>query len=107
MATTQAIDGQIYFTNLPELVGGDFEPASGPGAGWFPFHIGLDTFDSVGLATGAHSPAGELEWETMRRFGDREMLDRFLRGEWPAPSTHETLSIHDLAVSRYNPWHAY
>jgi len=60
MNTTQTIDGEIYFTNLPNLIVNDFHPAEGPGAGWFPFHIGLDGFDSVGLATGAFSPAGEL-----------------------------------------------
>lgn len=54
------MNGQIYFTNLPELVVGGFRPASGPGAGWIPFRIGLEAFSSVGLATGAHSPAGEL-----------------------------------------------
>ena len=47
------------------------------------------------------------EWETMRRFGDRAVLDRVVRGEWPPPPAHETLSIHDLVVGRYNPWHAY
>lgn len=48
-----------------------------------------------------------LEWEAMRRFGDRAQLDRIIRGEWPARSTHDTRAIHDLVVGRYNPWHAY
>lgn len=60
MPTTRSIDGQIYFTNLPELVVGGFRPASGPGTGWIAFHIGFDAFSSVGLATGAYSPAGGL-----------------------------------------------
>lgn len=60
MPTTHIIDGQIYFTNLPELVVGDFQPASGPGEGWISFHVGLDELSGVGLATGARSPAGEL-----------------------------------------------
>ncbi len=60
MGKTHTIDGQIYFTNLPALVVGGFQAASGPGAGWIPLHIGFDAFSSVGLATGAHSPAGEL-----------------------------------------------
>ncbi|MFW6039010.1 MAG: hypothetical protein ACOC9P_00855 [bacterium] len=60
MTTTPTIDGTRYFTNLPELIVSDFQPADGPGAGWFPFHIGLDGFSSIGLATGAHSPAREL-----------------------------------------------
>ncbi|MEI6420699.1 MAG: hypothetical protein WCP55_00650 [Lentisphaerota bacterium] len=47
------------------------------------------------------------EWEAMRHFGDRKMLDRIVWGEWPIKSTHKTLSIHDLVVGRYNPWHAY
>jgi hypothetical protein len=54
------LDGQAYFTNLPELIAGDFKAANGPGAGWFPFKYELDRFAGVGLATGAHSPAGEL-----------------------------------------------
>ena len=48
-----------------------------------------------------------LEWEAMRRFGDRAILDRIVRGEWPAASEHDTRAIHDLVVGRYNPWHAY
>lgn len=47
------------------------------------------------------------EWEAMRRFGDREMLECILRGAWPGKSMHDTLAIHDLVVGRYNPWHAY
>ncbi len=47
------------------------------------------------------------EWEAMRRFGDRATLNRIAAGEWPPPADHDTRSIHDLAVSRYNPWHAY
>jgi hypothetical protein len=35
-------------------------PAAGPGAGWFPFSIGLEHLSCTGLATGAFSPAGEL-----------------------------------------------
>jgi hypothetical protein len=58
--TTQVLNGQIYFTNLPQLVVGGFTPASGPGAGWIPLDVGLDDFESVGLTTGAYSPAGEL-----------------------------------------------
>ena len=60
MTATQQIDGQTYFTNLPELVVGGFRPASGPGAGWFSFNYELEKFGGVGLATGACSPAGEL-----------------------------------------------
>ena len=60
MEKTRTIDGQIYFVNLPALVVGGFKPASGPGAGWIPFNVGLESFSSVGLATGAYSPAGEL-----------------------------------------------
>ena len=48
-----------------------------------------------------------LDWEAMRRFGDREVLDRIIRGEWPARVEHDTRAIHDLVVGRYNPWHAY
>ena len=47
------------------------------------------------------------EWEAMRRFGDREALERILQSEWPGKSAHKTLAIHDLVVGRYNPWHAY
>jgi len=43
----------------------------------------------------------------MRRFGDREALERILQSEWPGKSVHNTLAIHDLVVGRYNPWHAY
>lgn len=57
---THATDRPIRFTNLPEHVVGGFRPAAGPGAGWIPFAIKLDDFEGVGLATGAHSPAGEL-----------------------------------------------
>ncbi|MFA6568192.1 MAG: hypothetical protein WCS96_08275 [Victivallales bacterium] len=60
METTRTINGQIYFTNLPALVVGGFKPAIGPGAGWIPLNIGLDSFSSVGLATGANSPAETL-----------------------------------------------
>jgi hypothetical protein len=48
-----------------------------------------------------------VEWEAMRRFGDRGMLDTLVRGEWPAKSAHQTKAIGDLVVGRYNPWHAY
>jgi len=48
-----------------------------------------------------------LEWEAMRRFGDRTVLERIIGGTWPPSRTHETRSIHDLVVGRYNPWHAY
>ena len=53
-------NGQTYFTDLPALVVGTFEPAAGLGAGWLPLRYELDSFAGVGLATGAHSPAGEL-----------------------------------------------
>ncbi|MHB0938297.1 MAG: glycoside hydrolase family 10 protein [Armatimonadota bacterium] len=46
-------------------------------------------------------------WEALRRFGDRATLDRIIRGEWPNNPEYDTLSIHDLQVTRYNPWHAY
>jgi len=48
-----------------------------------------------------------MNWEAMRRFGDREALDRIIGGEWPNNPEYNTLSIHDLKVTRYNPWHAY
>lgn len=48
-----------------------------------------------------------LEWESMRRFGDRPLLDRMARGEWPPSSVRATRAIHDLEIGRYNPWHAY
>jgi hypothetical protein len=54
------IDGDLWFTDLPALVVGPFMPAAGPGAGWFPFSIGLEHLSCTGLATGAFSPAGEL-----------------------------------------------
>jgi len=46
-------------------------------------------------------------WEALRRFGDRATLDRIIAGEWPPNTEHDTLSIHNLVVGRYNPWHAY
>ena len=43
--------------------------------------------------------------------GDAGTVDREHRrlggAQWPPPSAHETRSIHDLVVGRYNPWHAY
>ena len=60
MNVSRTIDGQIYFTSLPALVDGGFGAANGTGAGWIPFDYELDAFSGVGLATGAHSPAGEL-----------------------------------------------
>ncbi len=47
------------------------------------------------------------EWEAMRRFGDRAALEKIMRGEWPSRADRETISIHDLVITRYNPWHAY
>ena len=49
----------------------------------------------------------DQNWEALRRFGDRATLDRMVRGEWPDNPEYDTLSIHDLQVTRYNPWHAY
>ncbi|MAE61325.1 MAG: hypothetical protein CMJ49_08220 [Planctomycetaceae bacterium] len=60
MTTSRTIDGNIYFTDLPALIVGDFRPAPGPGAGWISFDYELDTFGGVGLATGALSPAEPL-----------------------------------------------
>ena len=60
MDVSRTIDGQIYFTNLPALIVGDFKPAIGMGTGWVPFEYELDVFPGVGLATGALSPAEEL-----------------------------------------------
>jgi hypothetical protein len=48
-----------------------------------------------------------LNWEAMRRFGDRQSLERIIRGEWPIATDRNTKAIHDLVVTRYNPWHAY
>lgn len=47
-----------------------------------------------------------LEWEAMRRFGDRAILERIISGEWPAPAEHTTLRIHGTVDDRYNPWNA-
>lgn len=47
------------------------------------------------------------DWEAMRRFGDRTILDRIARGEWPASTSRKTRRLSDLVVGRYNPWHAY
>ena len=60
MTATHQTNGTKYFTDLPALVVGGFQPAPGPGAGWFPFQYELDQFAGVGLTTGAFSPAGEL-----------------------------------------------
>ena len=47
------------------------------------------------------------EWEAMRCFGDRAILDRIINGQWPRVKYHDTRRIHDLFVDRYNPWNAY
>lgn len=53
-------------------------------------------------------PVIDYDWEAMRRFGDRETLDRIIRGEWPLPTDRETRKLHGmLAGRRYSPWHAY
>lgn len=47
------------------------------------------------------------DWNLWKRFGDREVLDRVMRGQVLEARAHATRRIHDLAVGRYNPWHAY
>ncbi|OGV64725.1 MAG: hypothetical protein A2498_13470 [Lentisphaerae bacterium RIFOXYC12_FULL_60_16] len=53
-------EGSAFFSNLPALVVDGFSASSGVGAGWMPVGYELDAFTGVGLATGAHSPAGVL-----------------------------------------------
>ena len=66
----------------------------------------LDAGFDGGYLWDAESMIG-YDWEAMRRFGDRAMLDRIIRGEWPASTERDTLAIHDLVLDRYNPWNAY
>lgn len=47
------------------------------------------------------------DWQAMRSFGDPEKLNQIIQGSWPKSRSHQTTSIHDLVVGRYNPWHAY
>lgn len=54
------ISSQYFFTHIPAIIVGKFVPADGIGAGWIPFEYQFDDFTGTGIATGAHSPAGEI-----------------------------------------------
>ena len=54
------MDGQTWFTDLPALVTGGLRPASGLGAGWFPFKYELDRF--AGQLEEAESGLPPLWW---------------------------------------------
>jgi len=47
------------------------------------------------------------EWEMIRQFGARDMLNKIIEGKLPVIKHHDTKKIHDLTVDRYNPWNAY
>ncbi|MCM8829237.1 MAG: hypothetical protein NC902_08200, partial [Candidatus Omnitrophica bacterium] len=47
------------------------------------------------------------EWEIIRQFGHREILDKIKEKKMPAVRYHQTKKIYDLTVDRYNPWNAY
>lgn len=47
------------------------------------------------------------EWEVIRQFGHREVLDEIMNKRFPVIRYHETRKIYDLIVDRYNPWNAY
>lgn len=47
------------------------------------------------------------EWEAMRCFGDRKILQQIIDGRWPPDPTYKTKALNDMIVSRYNPHHAY
>ncbi|MCX7705265.1 MAG: hypothetical protein N2115_03265 [bacterium] len=47
------------------------------------------------------------EWEIIRYFGRREIVNRIIEGKLPYIKYHYTKKIFDLTVDRYNPWNAY
>ncbi|HPC30187.1 MAG TPA: hypothetical protein P5065_01935 [Candidatus Ratteibacteria bacterium] len=47
------------------------------------------------------------EWEILRQFGHKEILNKILNGKMPEIKYHYTRKIYDLTVDRYNPWNAY
>ncbi|MCM8817681.1 MAG: hypothetical protein NC913_09285, partial [Candidatus Omnitrophica bacterium] len=47
------------------------------------------------------------EWEIIRQFGHKDILESILDGKIPKVSYHNTRKIFDLTVDRYNPWNAY
>lgn len=53
-------NNDIWFTDIPAMVQGKFETASGPGTGWYSFEYELEHTKGIGLMTGARSPAAEL-----------------------------------------------
>lgn len=50
---------------------------------------------------------GGYEWQALRSFGDRALLDSITAGTWPPPRRHETRAIDGHVIGRYNPWNAY
>ncbi len=91
--TPHTLNGQLYFTNLPEWIEGGFQSAAGPGTGWYAVDYELDCFSGRGLATGADSSAGEL------------VLDPVI--SIPLPTDRQTLQLHGMLTGRYSAWHAY
>ena len=47
------------------------------------------------------------DWHIMKKFGDKQLLDKLIKGQISTLPERKTLKIHDLVVGRYNPWHAY
>lgn len=47
------------------------------------------------------------DWDVVRRYGDRNYLERILDGETPSPRFRNTISIQGMRNDRYNAWNAY
>ncbi len=87
--------------------GGAWKPGDLPARASFMSHILDNGFDGAYFWDIDQIVDSGTEWEIIRQFGHREILNQIMDGKLPKIKYHETRKIYDLTVDRYNPWNAY